>query len=153
MLQSAHGYDLTGRVYHVWAIFGEFLGHNFVCDLRTIKSKTQKPQKKTLKPKNIQTQLSDLVKWGRRMCTGRLFYSRGPAAANARSPRRKRLLRIKHLKVSTTEVDGVHSGSVRIVKKAVVGSSSLYSHLWGGRPEPVGVKPWQLSSPDKSNTG
>jgi len=36
--------DVAGEwVYHVWDILREFLGHNFVSGLRTIK--TQKPKK------------------------------------------------------------------------------------------------------------
>jgi len=40
-----------GRVYHVWDIRREFLGHNFVSGLRTLKPKKLKT--KNLKPKNF----------------------------------------------------------------------------------------------------
>ena len=47
----AHGYNkLAGEwVYHVWDIFREFLGHNFVSGLRTLQPKNVK------KPKNLNT--------------------------------------------------------------------------------------------------
>jgi len=43
-----------GRVYRVWDILWEFLGHNFVSGLRKLNLQTKNP-KETLKPKNLKT--------------------------------------------------------------------------------------------------
>jgi len=56
MLYSLHMAinDVAGeRVYHVWDILREFLGHNSVSCLRTLKPKKPGKPKKTPKPKNL----------------------------------------------------------------------------------------------------
>ena len=50
--------DVAGeRVYHLWDIFREFLGHNFVAGLSTLKPKKQQQKNlktwKTYKPKKF----------------------------------------------------------------------------------------------------
>jgi len=55
--------DVAGElVYHVWDILREFLGHDFVCGLRTMNLKTFKNLKKNYKKtKNLKTFSKNLV--------------------------------------------------------------------------------------------